>query len=84
MTIKIKYFGILTSHISGETKELDLPVGSTIEEMLDIAFNKDKFEDSVIKVLKSAVFLVNKSIADKSTILKDKDEVIVLNALGGG
>ena len=65
-------------------KKIELPEGSTIEEMLDIAFDKHKFEDYMINVLNLAVFLVNESIADKSTVLKDGDEVIVLNSLGGG
>lgn len=65
-------------------KKIELPEGSTIEEMLDKAFDKHKFEDYMINVLNLAVFLVNESIADKSTVLKDGDEVIVLNSLGGG
>lgn len=84
MIIKLKYTGILTSLIGNEMKKIELPEGSTIEEMLDIAFDKHKFEDYMINVLNLAVFLVNESIADKSTVLKDGDEVIVLNSLGGG
>jgi hypothetical protein len=57
---------------------------STIEEVIDIALDKTKFENSIIAMLDSAIFLVNKSKANRSTVLKDKDEVFVLHALWGG
>jgi len=57
---------------------------STIEEVIDIALDKTKFENSIIAMLDSVIFLVNKSKANRSTVLKDKDEVFVLHALWGG
>jgi len=75
--IKLKYFGVATSNYPSN---IELPEDSTIEYLLHEI--KDKINDPIDTLLKSAVILINKSKADKNTILCDGDEVLILYVLG--
>jgi sulfur carrier protein ThiS len=79
LVIKIKYFGVETTSLP---LTIELPENSTIEILLD--YISEIINDSIDSLLRSAVFLVNKSRADKETVLHDKDEVHILYILGGG
>ncbi len=78
MVIKIKYFGLIANNLISEAV---LPEGSDISVLLNHLIKEEpNNEDILIK----ATILVNKSKADTSTILNDKDEVMILTVLGGG
>lgn len=82
MKIKLKYFGVSTVMIGHESKQVELPDNSTIEHL--IYKIHDEINDPVDVILKAAVFLVNKSKANKDTVLHDGDELLILYTLGGG
>lgn len=78
MVIKIKYFGFIANNFELETV---LTKGSNISDLINHLIkqypnNKDMFNKATI--------LVNKSKAVSSTVLNDKDEVIILTVIGGG
>lgn len=79
MVIKIKYYGVDTTNLP---LTVELPENSTIEDLLDHV--SEIINDSRSSLLKSSMFLVNKSKADKKATLHDNDELHVLNVLGGG
>ncbi|MGB4440151.1 MAG: MoaD/ThiS family protein [Sedimentibacter sp.] len=79
MVIKIKYYGIDTTNLP---LTVELPENSTIENLLDHI--SEIINDSRSSLLKSSMILVNKAKADNKTSLHDKDELHVLNVLGGG
>lgn len=79
MVIKIKYYGVDTTNLP---LTVELTENSTIEDLIEHI--SEIINDSRSSLLKSAMFLVNKTKADKKTSLHDKDELHVLNVLGGG
>jgi molybdopterin converting factor small subunit len=84
MIVEIKYLGVLASLTRKGAMQVKLPEGSTIEGMFDVIIDQEKLADPVVKELKLAVILLNKTKVDKATVLQDGDEVMVLNTIGGG
>lgn len=76
--IKIKYFGLIANSLISEA---ELPEGSSISDLLNHLIKEEPNNE---KLLNKATILVNKLKADFSTILNDKDEVMILIVLGGG
>ncbi len=73
--------GISTHSLHQRYEEIELPDNSTVSDLVEIISEKIK---DPIEIIKSATFLVNKIKADKDTVLKDGDEVMILRVLGGG
>lgn len=73
--------GISTHSLNKRYEEIELPDNSTVSDLVEIISEKIK---DPIEIIKSATFLVNKIKADKDTVLKDGDEVMILRVLGGG
>jgi molybdopterin converting factor small subunit len=78
MVIKIKYFGLIANN---SISEVVLPEGSDINVLINHLINEEPRNKDI---LNKATFLVNKSKASTSTILNDKDEIMILTVLGGG
>lgn len=78
MKIKLKYFGFGQASLP---EFMELAEGTTIEGLIQLI--KDQLE-APLEYLTTSTFLVNNSKADKDTILKDGDEVLILHPLGGG
>lgn len=73
--------GISTQSLNKEYENIELPDNSTVSDLIDKIWGK---VNDPIDRIKSATFLVNKSRANKDTVLKDGDEVMILLVLGGG
>lgn len=78
MVVKIKYFGLIANN---SISEVVLPEGSDINVLINHLINEEPRNKDI---LNKATFLVNKSKASTSTILNDKDEIMILTVLGGG
>lgn len=78
MKIKLKYFGFGQAPLP---EFMELAEGTTIEGLIQLI--KDQLE-APLEYLSTSTFLVNNSKADRNTILKDGDEVLILHPLGGG
>ncbi|MFA7138396.1 MAG: MoaD/ThiS family protein [Bacteroidales bacterium] len=78
MVIKIKYFGLIANNLISEAV---LREGSDVTVLLNHLI---KQYPNNKEMLNKATILVNKSKATTSTILNDKDEVMILTVLGGG
>ena len=81
MIIKVKLIGII-SPLEKEQQKIKLPRGAAINQLVEtIAKDYDNLD---IEVLKTSSFIINKEAASLETILRDNDEVFILNILGGG
>lgn len=78
MKIKLKYFGLGQASLP---EFMELAEGTSIEGLIQLI--KDQIE-APLEYLSTSTFLVNNSKADRNTILKDGDEVLILHPLGGG
>lgn len=81
MIIKVKLIGII-SPLEKDQQKIKLPRGATINQLVE-TIAKD-YDDLDIEVLKTSSFIINKEAASLETILRDNDEVFILNILGGG
>ena len=77
MLIRLKYSGLPTAGIKENKLEVEIPAGSTVEDLLLAAWGKTELPES-------ANFVVNNTIASPKTVLNDNDEVMVLRLLNGG
>ena len=80
MFVTLKYFG-LPIGLESNSLEREIKEASTVEELLDAIWGGD---EKIAELLKEASFVVNNTRADLQTVLKDKDELIILRVLGGG
>nr|WP_278305566.1 MoaD/ThiS family protein [Caloramator quimbayensis] len=72
----VKLSGIIASGLGYKEKEFELKEGTTIKELLEIMKFPIKTEWIVVSV--------NGRVKDKSSILIDNDEVLILPVGGGG
>jgi len=77
MVVRLKYHGPPTAGITRNNFSMEIPAGSTVEELLLAAWGKTELH-------KSASFLVNNTRATLKTVLNENDEVIALRLLSGG
>ena len=82
MIVTAKYFGTPLSTYNMRSEHIQLADGSTIGHLLGEISKKLSAEDK--ELLSETTFMVNKARADKQTVLKDGDEVIIMHFLGGG
>lgn len=82
MNINYSYFGVPIPSLSPEKKELELPTGATIDQLMDLI--GEEMEESSTEMLKKATFLVNKIGAKRNSVLNESDEIIILYPIGGG
>jgi molybdopterin converting factor small subunit len=82
MIVNVKFFGSIVPLLHKEEQEFELAEGATIKQLVDIIIYNT--HDQGIQLIKSASFIVNKESANLETILKDKDNVLILYTLGGG
>ena len=78
MLIRIKYFGLIDNNLLVES---ELQENSNVNALLKKLIEAEPANE---ELLNKATILVNKKKADPNTILKDKDEVMILTVLGGG
>ena len=78
MLIRIKYFGLIDNNLLVES---ELQENSNVNALLKKLIEAEPANE---EMLNKATILVNKKKADPDTILKDKDEVMILTILGGG
>ena len=78
MLISIKYFGLIDNNLLVES---ELQENSNVNALLKKLIEAEPANE---ELLNKATILVNKKKADPNTILKDKDEVMILTILGGG
>ena len=78
MKVKVRTMGILTPL----EKEISLPKGTTIKQLIEIIIKENKDIDE--ELIKTSTFIVNQNTANLKTILMDKDKVFILSTLGGG
>lgn len=78
MLIRIKYFGLIDNNLLVES---ELQENSNVNALLKKLIEAEPANE---EMLNKATILVNKKKADPNTILKDKDEVMILTILGGG
>ena len=78
MLISIKYFGLIDNNLLVES---ELQENSNVNALLKKLIEAEPANE---EMLNKATILVNKKKADPNTILKDKDEVMILTILGGG
>jgi molybdopterin converting factor small subunit len=74
--VHVKFFGLIAAGLGYKEKEYDITEGSTINKLL-----------GEIKLPVDAAWVVvsvNGKVKDKSSILKDGDELLVLPVGGGG
>lgn len=79
MNITIKSLGIPVASLSSNAQQIELPTGTTIEQLLRMFSKNEDYEK-----LKTAKIMVNNISADERTVLNDGDEVIIMRVLGGG
>ncbi|HHT70287.1 MAG TPA: MoaD/ThiS family protein [Firmicutes bacterium] len=82
MKIKVKYFGIPMANLGPEANCLELPANASVEQLLHII--RDQLEGQDKELLEAATFMVNRTRAEKYTVLKDGDEVVIMYSLAGG
>lgn len=78
MKVKFKIMGLLTPL----EKEISIPKGTTIKELIEIIIKENKDIDE--ELIKTSTFIVNQNTANLKTVLIDKDKVFILNTLEGG
>ncbi|MEA3408116.1 MAG: molybdopterin converting factor subunit 1 [Chloroflexota bacterium] len=81
MKITVKFFAAPRQALGTGEIEVAVPAGSTVEELLDHLVKEYPALDSYVRSLKVAV---NRTYADKATVLQDGDEVACLPPVGGG
>ena len=77
MLVRLKYVGIPTAGIDKTDLSVEIPAGSTVEELFSAAWGN-------AVLIKSASYLVNNTQASLKTSLNENDEVMVLKPLSGG
>ncbi|MDY6825575.1 MAG: MoaD/ThiS family protein [Bacillota bacterium] len=82
MKIKVKFFGIASVYFGSDIKQMEIPEGSAIAELLEVIARD--WENGAKDFLQRATFVVNQSRADRSTLLNNGDEVMIMFTMGGG
>ena len=82
MIISYSYFGVPIPSLSHEKQEVELAIGATIDQLMDII--SEGIEESSSEMLQKATFLVNKMGAKRDNVLNEGDELIILYPIGGG
>lgn len=82
MKVTVKFIGFASAFSGRDIQSVDLTEGATIELLL--AAIRSGEGNTADNILPMASFLVNKEKADRSTILHEGDEVMILFFLGGG
>ncbi|WP_077212010.1 MoaD/ThiS family protein [Bacillus dakarensis] len=82
MKVIYRYFGVPVPVLTDEKKEIEIGIGSTIDELMNVLCAD--MEEASSEMLQKATFLVNNIGAKRETVLNDNDEIIILNPIGGG
>jgi len=80
MKINILAFGIAKDILEGASKEMDLPGGTTIQNL------KYELETTYpgLKKLRSYLIAVNDEYADDSLMVREQDEIAIIPPVSGG
>ena len=81
MEVTVKLFAHLRTIAGSDRLCVDLDEGATVSELLD---HLSKTIDSPALTDDSASVMVDQKNAERETILKDGDEVLLLPIIGGG
>jgi MoaD family protein len=81
MKVTVKLFAHLRSIAGTDQLRVDLVEGATVSELLD---HLSKTIDNPALTDNSASVMVDQKNAERETILKDGDEVLLLPIIGGG
>ena len=77
MLVRLKYSGPPTAGVDMNKLQVEIPAGSTVEELVLAAWGKTVPRESMN-------YVVNNSIASLKTVLSENDDVMVLRLLSGG
>ena len=80
MKCRIKAFGISKDIIGSKVLELDLPEGSTVQDLKNELF--EKF--TAFAELKSLYVALNNEYAEGTVLLKEGDEIALIPPVSGG
>ena len=81
MTIRLLYFGVLKDFFEAERDVVELPAGSSVEDLL-IQLKAQAASD--LPIWKAMAVAVNRDYAELATPLHDGDEVALLPPVSGG
>lgn len=79
--ITVKFFAAPREALGTGEVEVAVPVGSTVAELLERLMQEYPPLESYVRSLNVAV---NRTYADRATVLQDGDEVACLPPVGGG
>lgn len=81
MHITVRFFAAPREALGRAEVEISVPVGITVEVLLEQLEQQYPVLDAYIRSLNVAV---NRTYADRATVLRDGDEVACLPPVGGG
>jgi len=82
MRVTVKFFGFPSAFGRDNAKTFELPEGATIAQLLAVI--KAEAGPDVDAFSQKSSFVVNRSRAERDTVLQDGDEVMLMFTLGGG
>lgn len=83
MIVSLRFLCVDMPLLHNEFQEIEVADGATTEQAV-IAFSKlHQMEDSLDK-LPETVYMIGSKSAQRDTVLKDKDKLVVLRMMAGG
>ena len=82
MRVKVKFFGTASAYFGSEPKQMEVPEGAAVGDLLEVIAKQ--WGKEAESFLQNMTFVVNQSRADRTTLLSNGDEVLVIFTLGGG
>lgn len=88
MLIKVKYLMTFSQITGCKSEDIDIPEQSTLDQLLEKLVLKHgrKFKKALERDIdhRSVIFMVNSTVNERSTVLKENDEVLISYPVGGG
>ena len=81
MQVRVLFFGVLKEMLSGESQNLDLPLGATVDTVL--GHYRDLLPQQA-KLWSAVAIAVNQTYAGRGVLLQEGDEVALLPPVSGG
>lgn len=81
MVVRVLLFAAYREIVGAREIELDIPVGSTVEDMFDILQQK---HPTLSQLRSSTRFAVNRAIVPPQHEVRERDEVAFLQPVSGG
>ena len=81
ISVRVKFFAAPKEALGTGKIELELPAGSTVEDLIDLLKEKHPVLGAYVRFISVAV---NRTYVGMQTELHDRDEVACLPPVGGG